>query len=159
MFGRSRKFRSVSKPPTGVRVNQAQIRRGGVAVEGVQRHVGEDQVHLGDREVGTRVGRHPAELADVASLGRRLGQRQLLERTEPPGRQPVPFRQIGAPPEQGHRVGRRRQAAEHLERLALDLRPVRPGDGSRGEPPCLVEPVVGECDVCADRVERGAHPG
>ena len=63
------------------------------------------------------------------SVERRLGQGQLLQRPQPPGRQPVPFRQVGGLLEEGHRLGRRRQAAQHLQRLALDLRPVRRGGG------------------------------
>ena len=38
----------------------------------------------------------------MAPVGRRLGQRELLQRTQSPGRQPVPFRQVG---------GRRNSAA------------------------------------------------
>ena len=111
------RHRKAREPVAAARVHAA-LRRlpAGVALERVQGHVGENQIHLGDRDVGARVGRHPAQFVDVASVERRLGQGQLLERPQPPGRQSVAFRQVGGLPEEGHRLGCRRQAAQHLRR-------------------------------------------
>ena len=94
---------------------------------------------------------------------RRLDQRELLQRAQPPGDEAVPLGQLGRPLEQRRRAPGARRAAGRGP-PAPRTRPRAAGRaaarGRRGQPACLVDPVAGPARRARrPRPARRAPPG